>query len=84
MFCGLQNLDIEGYMLHFEPSSHEQPFGLCKLSCIYSIKIRYGTKVCMSHSGSKVHVVVNSLSQVIFVFLLFLGMVMYVYEFETK
>ena len=43
----LQNLDIEGYMLHFEPSSHEQPLGLCKLSCIIFIKIWYGTKVCI-------------------------------------
>ena len=32
----------------------------------------------------KVHVVVNFLSQVIFVFLLFLGMVMYANEIETK
>ena len=31
-----------------------------------------------------VHVVVNFLSQVIFVFLLFLGMVMYANEIETK
>ena len=31
-----------------------------------------------------VYVVVNSLSQVIFVFLLFLGMVMYANEIETK
>ena len=31
-----------------------------------------------------VYVVVNFLSQVIFVFLLFLGMVMYANEFETK
>ena len=33
---------------------------------------------------SYVYVVVNFLSQVIFVFLLFLGMVMYVNEVETK
>ena len=31
-----------------------------------------------------IYVVVNSLSQVIFVFLLFLGMVMYANEIETK
>ena len=31
-----------------------------------------------------IYVVVNFLSQVIFVFLLFLGMVMYANEFETK
>ena len=38
-------------------------------------------------SGSKndkIYVVVNFLSQVIFVFLLFLGMVMYANEIETK
>ena len=34
--------------------------------------------------GYKVYVVVNFLSQVIFVFLLFLGMVMYANEVETK
>ena len=34
--------------------------------------------------GHKVYVVVNFLSQVIFVFLLFLGMVMYANEVETK
>ena len=33
---------------------------------------------------AKIHVVVNFLSQVIFVFLLFLGMVMYANEIETK
>ena len=33
---------------------------------------------------SKIYVVVNFLSQVIFVFLLFLGMVMYANEIETK
>ena len=31
-----------------------------------------------------VYVVVNFLSQLIFIFLLFWGMVMYAYEFETK
>ena len=31
-----------------------------------------------------VNVVVNFLSQLIFIFLLFWGMVMYAYEFETK
>ena len=31
-----------------------------------------------------VHVVVNFLSQLIFIFPLFFGMVMYAYEFETK
>ena len=31
-----------------------------------------------------IHVVVNFLSQVIFVFLLFLGMIMYANEVETK
>ena len=33
---------------------------------------------------SKIYVVVNFLYQVIFVFLLFLGMVMYANEIETK
>ena len=33
---------------------------------------------------SSIHVVVNFLSQVIFVFLLFRGMVMYANEIETK
>ena len=31
-----------------------------------------------------IYVVVNFLSQLIFIFLLFWGMVMYAYEFETK
>ena len=31
-----------------------------------------------------INVVVNFLSQLIFIFLLFWGMVMYAYEFETK
>ena len=31
-----------------------------------------------------VHVAVNFLSQIIFIFLLFLSMVMYAYEVETK
>ena len=34
--------------------------------------------------GSYIYVVVNFLSQVIFMFLWFLGMVMYAYEVETK
>ena len=33
---------------------------------------------------SSVYVAVNFLSQLIFIFLLFWGMVMYAYEFETK
>ena len=37
-----------------------------------------------THWQFKVYVVVNFLSQVIFVFLLFLGMVMYANEIETK
>ena len=37
-----------------------------------------------SHLVLSVYVVVNFLSQVIFVFLLFLGMVMYANEIETK
>ena len=41
----LQNLDVEGYMLHFEPSPYEQPFGLCKLSCIIFMKIWYSTNI---------------------------------------
>ena len=36
------------------------------------------------HPNRKVYVVVNFLSQVIFVFLLFLGTVMYANEVETK
>ena len=36
------------------------------------------------HPNRKVYVVVNFLSQVIFVFLLFLGMVMSANEVETK
>ena len=36
------------------------------------------------HPNLKVYVVVNFLSQVIFVFLLFWGMVMYANEVETK
>ena len=35
-------------------------------------------------TGSNVYVVVNFLSQVIFIFLLFLGMVMYANDVETK
>ena len=34
--------------------------------------------------GKNIYVVVNFLSQVIFVFLLFLGMIMYANEVETK
>ena len=34
--------------------------------------------------NSKIHVVVNFLSQLIFIFLLFWGMVMYADEFQTK
>ena len=40
--------------------------------------------VMQIHPNLKVYVVVNFLSQVIFVFLLFLGMVMYANEVETK
>ena len=38
----------------------------------------------LSHLLRYIYVVVNFLSQVIFVFLLFLGMVMYANEVETK
>ena len=46
-------------------------------------------RVCLCHIvfyyiGTKIYVVVNFLSQVIFVFLLFFGMVMYANEVETK
>ena len=40
--------------------------------------------VMQIHPNLKVYVVVNFLSQVIFVFLLFLDMVMYANEVETK
>ena len=40
--------------------------------------------VMQIHPNLKVYVVVNFLSQVIFVFLLFLGMVLYANEVETK
>ena len=40
--------------------------------------------VMQIHPNLKVYVVVNFLSEVIFVFLLFLGMVMYGDEVETK
>ena len=40
--------------------------------------------ILLYYIGTKIYVVVNFLSQVIFVFLLFLGMVMYANEVETK
>ena len=40
--------------------------------------------VMQIHPNLKVYVVVNFLSEVIFVFLLYLGMVMYADEVETK
>ena len=51
--------------------------------------MKYLKKLLFSDQGKKTgygysNVVVNFLSQVIFVFLLFLGMVMYANEIETK
>ena len=40
--------------------------------------------ICNKITAMYVYVVVNFLSQVIFVFLLFLGMIMYANEVETK
>ena len=45
------------------------------------ISTRFTNDICLVVNGN---VVVNFLSQVIFVFLLFLGMVMYANEIETK
>ena len=42
------------------------------------------TRLSCVAAFSKIYVVVNFLSQLIFIFLLFWGMVMYAYEFETK
>ena len=47
----------------------------------YPTKLRIKTKF---GNGKNIYVVVNFLSQVIFVLLLFLGMVMYANEFETE
>ena len=53
--------------------------GLCDIEGYWIILI-----LIILSTKKKIYVVVNFLSQVIFVFLLFLGMVMYANEVETK
>ena len=72
-------------------SMPENPFNLQKYSnqCCSILGSVYlkSTVNALNHSCSilgSVYVVVNFLSQVIFVFLLFLGMIMYANEVETK
>ena len=48
-----------------------------------NISVVHGFFCCEFHSNN-IHLVVNFLSQVIFVFVLLLGMVMYANEVETK
>ena len=53
-----------------------------KFAYFYFVLYSFGIETI--NTSIHVYVVVNFLSQVIFVFLLFFGMVMYANEFETK
>ena len=52
---------------------------------IWKVRVLFKTRLIFPRiNGPNVYVVVNFLSQVIFVFLLFLGMLMYANEVKTK
>ena len=64
--------------------TNEKSTGQCKKIIMILFHMSMKAHICFLKTEYFVYVVVIFLSQVIFVFLLFLGMIMYANEVETK
>ena len=76
---GRGTLQLEQIQRFYDNTMQEQ---LQQMLTIVLLELKHSQMI--NPLSLNIHVVVNFLSQVIFVFLLFLGMIMYANEVETK